>query len=440
MKSFKMFIALGFALSAFVAADAAKLNVKIVNTVDNAKVTLTLETVNDKKECALGADGTASFDLTGYKSQYATVKYARRQAKLYIDAKKDMSITLDGKDYKIKTTFEGSMSAVNSYLNYNKLVFLNYSDVQKTESACIKTADSLYIANLKYMESLNLPSNFKQQEKIRLKYVTYSMLPMYPLYNKSTSSAFYDKIKSLTEIKASLLDFSDYRSYLSNAIASMSLRGAAEDVERTTLFLDYTQKEVKDAKVKEYLVNSYVTQYIKNSGVDKADPYAEIFHKYVKNPKMIEAFNELWAKWEKLKAGNVAPVFYGTDINGKRISSTDLKGKYVYVDVWATWCGPCRGELPHMKKMEEKYEGSDIHFVSLSCDQDKSAWEKVINKGDMKGIQLHLEKGNTMMDAYMINGIPRFILLDREGKIISADMTRPSNPKTSEKIDELLKK
>ena len=60
---------------------------------------------------------------------------------------------------------------------------------------------------------------------------------------------------------------------------------------------------------------------------------------------------------------------------------TDLKGKYIYIDVWATWCGPCRGELPALKELEEKYAGKDIHFVSLSCDKNKKAWGEHGNKG-----------------------------------------------------------
>ena len=117
-----------------------------------------------------------------------------------------------------------------------------------------------------------------------------------------------------------------------------------------------------------------------------------------------------------------------------------LSQKPILIDFWATWCGPCRGELPYMTKLEEQYAGKDIHFVSLSCDSNKSAWEKRIQKGDMKGIQLHLGTNSDFMQKYIINGIPRFILLDREGKIVKADAPRPSDPQTTKLFDELLKK
>lgn len=93
----------------------------------------------------------------------------------------------------------------------------------------------------------------------------------------------------------------------------------------------------------------------------------------------------------------------------------DLKGKYIYIDVWATWCGPCRGELPALKELEEKYAGKDIHLSACHATRTKGMGEHG-NKGSTKGIQLHMGTDRTFMDAYLINGIPRFILLDRDGK------------------------
>ena len=92
-----------------------------------------------------------------------------------------------------------------------------------------------------------------------------------------------------------------------------------------------------------------------------------------------------------------------------------------------------------MTKLEEQYAGKDIHFVGLSCDSNKSAWEKRIQKGDIKGIQLCIGPNSDFMQKNLVKGIPRFILLDREGKIIKADAPRPSDPNITKIFDELLK-
>ncbi|MDM8146478.1 TlpA disulfide reductase family protein [Bacteroides eggerthii] len=139
-----------------------------------------------------------------------------------------------------------------------------------------------------------------------------------------------------------------------------------------------------------------------------------------------------------LKKGDASPSFSYKDINGKTVTLESLKGKIVYIDVWATWCPPCRAELPALKELEEKY-GEKMHFVSISCDQDKTKWETMVKEKELKGIQLHIGTDRSFMQAYAISGIPRFILLDEAGKIISSDMTRPSNPETGKVLESLLK-
>ena len=140
---------------------------------------------------------------------------------------------------------------------------------------------------------------------------------------------------------------------------------------------------------------------------------------------------------KELKEGDQAPTFKYLDINGKEVSLSDLKGKYVYIDVWATWCGPCQYELPHLKELEKKMHGKKIVFVSISCDKDKAAWEKMVKEQGLGGVQLHNGGDREFMTAFVISGIPRFILLDKEGKIVNPNMTRPSNPETEKTLKAL---
>lgn len=199
----------------------------------------------------------------------------------------------------------------------------------------------------------------------------------------------------------------------------------------------YVESEVKEPGIAEFLINKNVYAYVERYGLDSADAYCAVFDRYVKSPLLVKNFETLCNRWRKLSVGALSPNFNCTDLSGKKVSLSDFKGKYVYIDIWATWCGPCQREIPHLQKLEEKYHGKDIYFVSISCDNNKKAWENRVRAG-LKGIQLHFVNGDTFMNDYMIKGIPRFILLDKEGKIISVDMSRPSDPKTIAKLDELL--
>ena len=140
---------------------------------------------------------------------------------------------------------------------------------------------------------------------------------------------------------------------------------------------------------------------------------------------------------DSLKSGMQSPDFKYRDINGKVVSLKDFKGKYVYIDLWATWCGPCCAEIPHLKELEKKMHGKKIVFVSISCDDERRAWVDYVKKNNMSGVQLNTEGNQAFMDAYKVNGIPRFILLDKKGKIINANMTRPSDPKTLKTLSTL---
>jgi thiol-disulfide isomerase/thioredoxin len=127
---------------------------------------------------------------------------------------------------------------------------------------------------------------------------------------------------------------------------------------------------------------------------------------------------------------------------GGKTKLSDLKGKYVYIDLWATWCGPCRAEIPYLQKIEEKYHGKNIEFVSVSVDtpKDHDKWQKFVADKQLGGIQLlsDNEWKSAFVTSYNVTGIPRFILIDPKGNIVSADAARPSSPDLQTQLDALL--
>lgn len=137
-----------------------------------------------------------------------------------------------------------------------------------------------------------------------------------------------------------------------------------------------------------------------------------------------------------------SPSFDFINYKGGKSKLEDFKGKYVYIDVWATWCGPCLREIPHLKKTEELYRGKDIVFVSISTDElkDLEKWKKMIVTKSMSGIQLLEDDslGSLFSKHYKVTSIPRFILIDPKGVIVASDAARPSDPLLKEKLDALL--
>ncbi|MDC1266019.1 TlpA family protein disulfide reductase [Flavobacteriaceae bacterium] len=147
--------------------------------------------------------------------------------------------------------------------------------------------------------------------------------------------------------------------------------------------------------------------------------------------------------------GTVSPTFSNYENHrGGTTSLSDFKGKYVYIDIWATWCGPCKVEIPYLKKLESKYHDKNIKFVSISVDDarrsgtmDKAheAWIKMVTEKELTGVQLFTGNGwkADFVQNYKVNGIPRFILIAPDGTIVDADAPRPSSEKLIVLFEEL---
>jgi len=209
-----------------------------------------------------------------------------------------------------------------------------------------------------------------------------------------------------------------------------------------------TKEEVEKA------LESYKAAYedIKNKYADVDSTHIARMNQSVENT--VQQINRFMAAKlatrEALPKGSPSPSFENYEnFAGGELSLSDLKGKYVYFDIWATWCGPCIKEIPSLKKVEEQYEGKNIAFVSISVDEgrgykgDKAAahagWKKMVADKDLGGIQLIADNGfqSEFVKNYQINGIPRFILVDPEGNIVNADAPRPSSSDLVELFDEL---
>jgi thiol-disulfide isomerase/thioredoxin len=139
-----------------------------------------------------------------------------------------------------------------------------------------------------------------------------------------------------------------------------------------------------------------------------------------------------------LGKGKPSPKFKNyLNYKGGKNSLDSFKGKFVYIDLWATWCKPCIAQIPYLKKLEEKYARKKIKFVSISTDNAQTAgswknalskWKNMVKNKSLTGVQLYAGKDNKFMIDYQVTGIPRFILIDPKGNIVSANAPRPSDP------------
>lgn len=198
-----------------------------------------------------------------------------------------------------------------------------------------------------------------------------------------------------------------------------------------------------------YLKNDRLKgEYVVNGEFRRFKSYDQYLHamdkygKYLVTPSLKARVEEVGTKLYETRAGGQAADFTYPDKEGKMVSLSDFKGKVVLVDVWATWCGPCRAQIPHLKKLEEEMHGTDVVFLGVSVDEEKNKqkWLDFLEKEELKGVQLFANGWSKIAKDYKINGIPRFMVFDKQGNIVSVDAPRPSSPELKQMLEAELRK
>lgn len=200
------------------------------------------------------------------------------------------------------------------------------------------------------------------------------------------------------------------------------------------------------AKIKALLPemgSSLVAIFAANNLLNPQRDFAEMeavakrFEKENPSPKIVQAFIGYVKRLRGVAVGDEAPDFTLNSPEGDPVQLSGLRGKYVLIDFWASWCGPCRMENPNVVKMYNKYKDKGFAIYGVSLDKDMNAWTAAIKKDGLTWTHgSDLKYWNSAVaQLYGVSAIPATYLLDKEGKVIAKNLRGPS---LEAKLSELL--
>lgn len=445
----KKIIVLFTAAILFSCSKKEKEYVRIAGKIENADADSVFITKEGIRKAIPIVNGEFNDTLKLIENSYFEFYSGRERSQIFLNPGDSLFISTDMLEFDEKLKFGGTSEKENNYLAKKQLkaeeIYLDPKGFFGVEAEAFQSKiDQLKSDQKTALNEGELGNEFKTIENKNIDFNAYMLLAQYPLAYKHfmqkeavLPAGFEAQFKDLDlENEADFLSVPAYRQFVFFQI-SQKIEEAKSAEETEKIISSIQSPKIKDAVMKDFLI------YFVGAGGADAERFNDFIQKNATNEKVKKESAEAFAKVQNLLPGKPSPKFNYPDINGKNVSLDDLKGNLVYVDVWATWCGPCIREIPSLKQLEADYHGKNIAFVSMSIDpqKDKGKWEAMVKEKDLKGIQIFADKDwkSQFVQDYGIKGIPRFILIDENGNIITADAPRPSDPQIRTLFEENLK-
>lgn len=432
-------------------------------TITNADQSFLIFSGSDlpKDTIKVNADGVFIFKSVIAEPSVCYLRYGKNGfLSVYFSGGMKLNLTFDGKDLAGSAKFEGGGADKNNYMiskaaNDKKLKASDNERFKKDSVTFFSESNDIRDVQIKHLnefEKVDPKDAFWKLRKADIDYRWANAFSQYPSYYKyyvdatfKVSNGFYNRISGLDINNAELIASGEFVNYVASFIdrkARASLKAMADNETKPSYSLvafEVAKSEITSDAVRDNYMLGKMKGLISYREAETIEKEIKFFRENCKGEKEKATFEKEFASLQFLAKGQPAIDFAGETADKQIVKLSDLKGKYVYVDVWATWCGPCKYEIPFLLKLEEDYHSRNIVFLSYSIDEDRTAWEKFVPEKGLKGVQLIGEKAgeSKLCKDYRISGVPTFMFFDMDGKIISVKMTTPSSPKTRTTFDSM---
>lgn len=403
----------------------------------------------------VNSDGTFTDTLHLSQNGYAKLRVGYTTIDLFLSQGDELSFTTDIASLDSPTVFTGKSAIIQQYImtkNEKQAELMQDYELffgQEPETF-MSDINSLKKHQMKLLDSSAFPETFKKIESKALALYQMNLKMNYVSHQKYLANGddsmipdgFLNDVQALN--KDNEADAKRYNSLYLELVTNDIINTIEAKNDSITPFLERIVNEVenyKSPRTKDHVISDMLFAFSPSGG--DVHVLKDRMLALSSDEKLKEAITAHYNTIKKLIKGQPSPTFTYENFKGGETALQDLKGTYVYIDIWATWCAPCIAEIPYLKKLEHLYKDENITFVSLSVDEkeDYSKWRTMVANKELGGTQLIADNAfaSEFIQNYAINAIPRFIIIDPEGTIVNADASRPSDVDIKSKLDALLK-
>lgn len=405
-------------------------------------------------------DFTLRFEMP--KASVASFSYGRESSTLYLHPGDSLHLTLDTKMFDESISYSGENAKYNNFLAQKYLLEERMNagtppykmELDSMMAHYNAQNDSLNALQQEVLGKQIASEAFAQYWEAEKKFAPLLAKLRYPMmynyYNKAKIEVpedYYSMLEGINwndEGNLANPTFTDVLdTYINNSIKD-ELSESITTNEYLQIRYQWIEKNLT-GKVQSFILAKAAIESINIEGIGGESDWYGMYKASHAGSSYLDDVTAVYNKWKPLAKGLPAPEFKYLNPEGEEVALSDFAGKVVYVDLWATWCRPCRAEFPYAKKLKEKFKDeSDLVFLYISIDDNKEAWEKMLeeDKEFASSVHVHAEGAwkSTVAKDYLVNSIPRYLMIDRNGNIANANAPRPSSKKTEDVLKELLAK